>query len=126
LTAAIGERLDAARTAPSSAAAAALDLVRRSGGRVPCERAAAILGLSDRHFRRQGHDATGIAPQRFARVLRFVDAMLAADRQDTPAWADVALHAGYCDQSHLIRDCVAMTGLSPGALHRERRAQIIL
>jgi AraC-like DNA-binding protein len=50
--------------------------------------------------------------------------MVLADAADRPAWADVAARAGYCDQSHLIRDAVAMAGVSPGDLHAERRGEI--
>jgi len=39
--------------------------------------------------------------------------------------ADLAARAGYFDQSHFIRDCVALAGTSPRALHAERRRQVI-
>jgi methylphosphotriester-DNA--protein-cysteine methyltransferase len=109
--------------APSALATAALEVVRESAGRLPCERVASRLGLSDRHLRRHVHDSMGLGPKAYARVVRFVNAMLAADRTARPRWTDVALDAGYCDQSHLIRDCVAMTGIAPHALHRERRRE---
>jgi AraC-like DNA-binding protein len=114
----------AAGTPPSGLTAASLELVRRSGGRLPCERLASAVGLSERHFRRQVHDSTGVSPKTYARVLRFVGAMLTADRQARPAWADIAVQAGYCDQSHLIRECVALAGGSPAELHAERRSEI--
>ena len=125
LATAVRERHDAVTTRPSATAAAALDRVRRSAGRVTCDRLAAALGVSDRHFRRHVIDATGVAPKAYARVLRFVTAMLDADRADRPAWADVAARAGYCDQSHLIRECAALAGASPAALHAERRRETV-
>ena len=109
--------------APTAAAAAALDLVRRTAGRLPCERVADRLGVSDRHLRRQVRDAIGVAPKAYARALRFVEAMKLTDGVDRPAWADVAMRSGYCDQSHLIRDAVAMSNTSPAALHAERRRE---
>jgi AraC-like DNA-binding protein len=115
----------ASRTPPSTVACVALDTVRRGAGRVSCERIASTLGLSDRHFRRHVRDSTGVPPKTYARVLRFVDAMRTADRSGHPLWADVAVSAGYFDQSHLIRDCVALAGTSPHALHAERRRQVI-
>jgi len=102
----------------------ALELFRGTSGRLSCERVASRLGLSDRHLRRHVHDATGIAPKAYSRAVRFVTAMVLADAADRPAWADVAARAGYCDQSHLIRDAVAMAGVSPGDLHAERRGEI--
>jgi AraC-like DNA-binding protein len=109
------------RTSPSAITSNALDLLRDTGGRTSCERAASTLGVSDRHLRRHVHDATGIAPKAYSRAVRFVGAMVGADRLDRPSWADLALSAGYCDQSHLIRDCIALAGVSPQKLHAERR-----
>ena len=117
------EAREGARTPPSAVATAALELVRSTSGRLPCERLAASLGLSDRHFRRQVHDATGLPPKFYARAVRFVQAMLIADRACVPDWADVAVRSGYCDQSHLIRECVTLTGIAPRQLHIERRSQ---
>jgi AraC-like DNA-binding protein len=115
----------ASRTPPSPVASVALDTVRRRGGRVSCQRLASRLGVSDRHFRRHIRDSTGVSPKIYARLLRFVDAMQTADRSGDPAWADIAVSAGYFDQSHFIRDCVALAGTSPHALHHERRRQVI-
>jgi AraC-like DNA-binding protein len=111
-------------TTPSSISASALELFRGTSGTLSCERVASRLGLSDRHVRRHVHDATGIAPKAYSRAMRFVTAMLLADRAERPVWADVAARAGYCDQSHLIRDAVAMAGVSPCDLHVERRGEI--
>jgi AraC-like DNA-binding protein len=115
----------ASKTPPSALASVALDTVRHRAGRVSCERLARALGLSDRHLRRHVRDSTGVAPKTYARLLRFVDAMRNADRFDEPVWADIALSAGYFDQSHFIRDCSALAGNSPGGLHAERRRQVI-
>jgi len=111
------------RTPPSAITSNALDLLRDTGGRTSCERVASTLGLSDRRVRRHVHDATGIAPKTYSRAIRFVAAMVGADRLVKPSWADLALSAGYCDQSHLIRDCLALAGVSPQRLHAERRRE---
>ena len=50
--------------------------------------------------------------------------MLIADRAERPAWADIAARGGYCDQSHLIRECVTLSGVPPRELHAERWGQI--
>jgi transcriptional regulator GlxA family with amidase domain len=111
--------------APAAAATAALDVVRRSDGALPCERIAHRVGISLRHLRRQVHDATGLSPKKYARTLRLIKSMRLADGSARPSWADVAIAAGYCDQSHLIRECVAATGSTPRELHAERRRQIV-
>jgi len=113
----------ASRFAPPAAATTALDIVRRTAGRIPCERVADTVGVSMRHLRRQVHDSTGLSPKAYARTLRLVHAMQLADSSPAPDWAAVAAHSGYCDQSHLIRECVALTGLAPVPLHRERETQ---
>ena len=113
------------RTPPSSITSAALDLLRHSEGRLSCEAVASRLGMSDRHVRRHVHDATGVAPKSYARAVRFVGAVMVADRVDRPCWADVAAQAGYCDQSHLIRDAIAFANASPADLHGERRRQAL-
>jgi len=49
--------------------------------------------------------------------------MQLADRSPRPAWAGVAAESGYCDQSHLIRDCLDLGGAAPRQLHAERVRQ---
>jgi AraC-like DNA-binding protein len=108
---------------PPAAATAALEIVRRTAGREPCQRVADRLGVSLRHLRRQVRDAAGLSPKAYARVLRLARAMQLADRHARPGWADVALRAGYCDQSHLIRECLALAGAAPNQIHAERNLQ---
>jgi AraC-like DNA-binding protein len=111
---------------PPAAATAALDIVRQSAGRVPCQRVADTVGLSIRHLRRQVHDSAGLSPKTYARALRLVHAMQLADCTATPLWADIAVRAGYCDQSHLIRETLALGGAPPAQLHAERRRQRVV
>ena len=111
--------------APPPAATAALEIVRRSAGRVPCHRVAGTLGISMRHLRRQVHDSAGVSPKTYARVLRLAGAMRLADRSRRPDWVDVALQSGYCDQSHLIRECLDLGAAPPSQLHAERASQRI-
>ena len=66
------------------------------------------------HFRRQ----LGVSPKAYARLLRFEHARaLLAELPSQPqrTVADVAIGAGYYDQSHLTRDFAAMAGMTPGA-----------
>ena len=109
--------------APRQAARAALELLRGSAGRMPLANVADTIGVSVRHLRRQVQDATAVAPKTYARALRLARAMRIADSSTTPAWADIAARAGYCDQSHLIREAIALAGAPPAHLHTERRLQ---
>ena len=110
-------------TAPRQSASAALELMRRSAGRMPLASVAETVGVSVRHLRRQVQDAAAVAPKAYGRALRLTQAMRLADRSPAPAWADIAVCTGYCDQSHLIREAIALAGAPPGHLHTERRLQ---
>jgi AraC-like DNA-binding protein len=64
------------------------------------------------HFRRQ----LGITPKAYARLLRFQQATaLLMQPKTNGSLADVAMSAGYYDQSHLTRDFAALAGMTPGA-----------
>jgi AraC-like DNA-binding protein len=118
--------IDAARRAERRApgpAAQALDLVRRTTGRVTVLDVASRVRLSLRQLHRAVRGEAGVSLKGYARVTRFNHAMAAADRADRPAWARVAAETGFCDQSHLVRECRALAGLPPVRVHRERRAE---
>ncbi len=81
------------------------------------------LGVSDRHLRRLMVDEHGFSPRHFARILRFHALLRSSDRAARPAWAALAAHHGYADQSHLIREVQDMAGVTPARLHAERGAE---
>jgi AraC-like DNA-binding protein len=101
----------------------ALDLVRRTTGRVTVERVADRMGVPLRTLRRQVRREAGISLKEYARVTRFLHAVTIADRSARPAWAAIAADTGFYDQSHLVRECRALSGLAPNQVYRERRAQ---
>jgi AraC-like DNA-binding protein len=115
-----GARLDSRDASPASRA---LELVRRSAGRVSVDRAATRLGVPVRTLHRAVRREAGLSLKRFARVTRLLTAVTRADRSTGPPWAAIAAASGFCDQSHLVRECRAIAGLAPGEIHRERRAQ---
>jgi AraC-like DNA-binding protein len=71
-------------------------------------------GYSHRRFAELFRRAVGLAPKRFARVRRFQAALARVAADATPSWADLALAAGYADQSHFNRDFRAFAGVTPG------------
>ena len=100
-----------------------LELVRRSSGTVSVDRAAERVGTPLRTLHRAVQREAGVPLKHFARVTRLMAAVTRADRSARPSWAAIAADSGFCDQSHLVRECRALAGLAPGEIHRERRAQ---
>ncbi len=77
------------------------------------------IGISRQHLGRQVLEATGVRPKFLARIGRLRRATLALKGSRSPD-ASTALEAGYCDQSHMINEFRALTGLTPGDYVRER------
>jgi AraC-like DNA-binding protein len=77
---------------------------------------AAELGISHRRLVDVFTAEAGIGPKAFARIARLRHTLARARRERTPDWAGLAHVSGYCDQSHLIREFVAITGDSPSTL----------
>jgi AraC-like DNA-binding protein len=81
--------------------------------------AARTLGVSERQLRRILHDALGIGPKTFSRLMRFQHAVQAAQSAREINWSDIAVDAGYYDQAHLIADFHAIAGNTPRMLMAE-------
>lgn len=75
-------------------------------------------GRSHRHFIACFRQATGLGPKRYARLLRFNRLLRALPATARPSWAALAVDAGYCDQSHLVRDFREFAGVAPSAYRR--------
>jgi AraC-like DNA-binding protein len=78
------------------------------------------LYLSERQFRRRCQATIGVAPKALHRMLRFqgflarIQVALARGRKPADGGlARLAADAGYADQSHLTRECVRLTGVTP-------------
>jgi AraC-like DNA-binding protein len=73
-------------------------------------------GWSRRHLTERFRRQLGLTPKAYARLLRFQYAnALLMERRAGRTLADVAMEAGYYDQSHLTRDFAALAGTTPGA-----------
>jgi AraC-like DNA-binding protein len=71
------------------------------------------VGLSERRFIDVFRAEVGMTPKRFARIHRFQQLLTLVGRVPSPDWSELAELSGYFDQSHLIRDFLAFSGLSP-------------
>jgi AraC-like DNA-binding protein len=107
-----------ARTDPvvDRAVARAVSLLRSQPDK-PVSVLADEIGLSERQLRRRFEAAVGYGPKRLGRVFRFqrlLDLIYASRGEDS--WSELAVTAGYADQSHMINECLALTGGPPTAL----------
>jgi AraC-like DNA-binding protein len=64
--------------------------------------------------------AAPVRPKLFGRVQRFQCAIALARRHLTVDSAELAIACGYFDQSHLMRDFVAFSGVSPADYKRRQ------
>ena len=82
------------------------------------------LHVSERQLRRAVMTTTGLSAKHSQRIMRLNRVIAAADAQAHPDWPALALDAGFYDQPHMIDDVRELTGLTPAALHDERRMQL--
>jgi AraC-like DNA-binding protein len=97
---------------PDPLVAGALRLLGRPGSRV--RSLGAALAISERQLLRRFETAVGYGPKVADRILRFQRFVALAP--DGDALARLAAELGYSDQSHLTRDCVEFSGMSPTQL----------
>jgi AraC-like DNA-binding protein len=93
---------------------AAVGMIVASGGRAPVRALAERIGASERRLERAFREHVGLAPKRFARIVRLGCARRALARGASQL--EAALAAGYHDQAHLHRDCRTLAGVPPSLL----------
>lgn len=110
----LGALLSEARDPVANAVAAH---IKKSHGAVRMTRLAEATGLSlsalERRFRKQ----VGTSPRKFASIVRMRAALRM--RQAGGSLTEIAYQAGYCDQSHFIRDFKSFTGGTPHSFFRK-------
>lgn len=95
------------------AVSASLEMFRKNQAGPKVREAAKYLGLSQRRFIQCFKAEVGITPKLFSRIQRFQQTRTLIQQNPSPDWATLALDLGYCDQSHLIREFLEFSGLSP-------------
>ena len=93
----------------------------QSHGRVAIGSFARATGRSHKYLISRFHEQVGLTPKMVARIVRFERV---AERLRTASGvrsSELALDAGYCDQSHLLRDFTAFAGTTPTTY----RAQVV-
>lgn len=84
-----------------------------AGSRLSVRALAAEMQLSERRLQQMFAMQLGLSPSVWRRLQRLHATLRLLRQLDTPQWAQVALSAGYCDQSHLINEFRAISGLTP-------------
>ncbi|MBM9579351.1 AraC family transcriptional regulator [Leptospira sp. 201903070] len=91
-----------------------VEAVRRianSKGRIPISQLTQDLGVIKKTLERKFQERIGYNPKEFARVVRFQNA--AWMKLENQNLSELALSAGYYDQSHLTKEFGALSGYSP-------------
>lgn len=80
----------------------------------------AELGVSRKHLATLFTREIGLTPKAFAGIQRFVWTLARIRESETVDWAQLAMDAGYSDQSHLARDFRRVAAASPTEFLRVR------
>lgn len=88
------------------------------GGKISLQQIAAEFGLSVSHFSRAFRISTGLPPHQWLLRQRVSAAKQLMAVRDLPL-AEIAVSAGFANQSHFTRVFSAAVGISPGAWRRE-------
>ncbi len=106
------EKIGAA-PAPDPAISRAASAIRNARGVVSVDEIGSSLGLSRSHFAQRFRNVVGVTPKRFARIVRFSNALtvLGTGRNIASSAAELS----YFDQAHMYRDFEEFAGMAPGA-----------
>ncbi len=88
------------------------------GGKLSLRQIAAEFGLSVSHFSRAFRASTGLPPHQWLLQQRVRAAKQLMTVRELPL-AEIAVSAGFANQSHFTRVFSAVVGVSPGAWRRE-------
>lgn len=90
-----------------------LNLISRSKGIVNIDKLAYDANMSIRTFERHFINQVGISPKLFCNISRFNHAVDLKLMHPKLKWTSIAMHCGYFDQMHLIKDFKKYSGISP-------------
>ena len=82
---------------------------------------AAVVGLNPYHFARQFKASTGLPPHQYVIARRAERAKQLLQAGAAVSLAEVALRAGFCDQSQFTRHFKRLVGVTPGQFRTPSR-----
>lgn len=74
--------------------------------------------LSIRQFERVFYERMGVSPKYFTKVARFENAFRMKNKSPDLDWLTIALHCGYHDYQHLVKDYKSITLKTPTGFHQ--------
>lgn len=92
----------------------AIRRITHAGAHLKIRDLAAEMSVSERQLERWFLRSVGLGPKSWQRIARINSVIDTARRDPAPDWAALASDFGFSDQSHLVREFVAFTGMSPG------------
>jgi AraC-like DNA-binding protein len=108
----------AANAQPDVFVSAAVSKIEAAHGVVRIEHLARRVGLCQSALERRFRKVTGASPKQFASIVRIRHVVsLRAAGSDL---SSIAIAAGYCDQSHFIKDFKQITGFAPEAFFQRK------
>lgn len=99
----------------------AVERITASAGQVSVDELARQTGYTRKHLNALFQRQVGLGPKALARVHRFTGALTLLGRHHQVPWAELALHCGYYDQSHLVHDFRRFSGYAPAEFLRHDR-----
>jgi AraC-like DNA-binding protein len=95
-------------------------IARRRDYSIPVARELSeYLEVSERTLRRRCHETFGFGPKTLDRIVRFQRFLRLVRADGVASMADLAVHAGYSDQSHLSRETASMAGMTPRRIREQ-------
>lgn len=88
--------------------------IQRSLGRVSSSQLVKYTGYTERQVERKFQETVGMGPKKFCNIVRLHQFLKELkNREGNQPLTSLAYEAGYADQSHLIREFKAITGMTP-------------
>jgi len=113
-------RLRRHAVAPSRTVRRAVQLITARSGLDSLRALAAEVGVGERRLQQLFHAEVGLSPRTFSRLARLHGCLRALRERPILAWAELAQHSGYYDQSHLANEFRALCGLTPSEFMARR------
>ncbi|MEO8854684.1 MAG: helix-turn-helix domain-containing protein [Ginsengibacter sp.] len=91
--------------------------ILQSNENLNIESLARELCLSLRQYERKFIERMGISPRYFNKIVRFENAFRMKNKQPHLDWLTIAIHCGFYDYQHLVKDYKKFTSQTPTEFH---------